>query len=173
MTEPARWPKPQLVVHRDPEISPPSPDDTEPTEATEAEPSRGRHAAAAVGDAATGVQRKAQDAAGAIADWAGDSWAWLKDWAGDGRSVAASRDGESLWRTAPPSLADLWAYTRTGGWMPGDQNVWLERAGKVYGALVIAVAALVYAGLFVIARPPRVLLLLATLAVLAIVNHHQ
>lgn len=46
----------------------------------------------------------------------------------------------SLWTSQPPALADVWAWIKAGGAMPGEQPVWLERLGVAYGALVIVPA---------------------------------
>jgi len=172
MTEPATgWPPPRLVVHRTDPEPPPDQPDTAPA----SEPARtaraGRHAATAALDAATAAQEKAQAASNAAGDWLADLWHRLVEWAGDGRSTSASRTGESLWATHPPSLAELWEYTRTGGWMPGDRAPILEFLGRVYGLAALTFTAVTYGYLFVLQRPPRVFLAIGAIAVTWLAYH--
>lgn len=56
--------------------------------------------------------------------------------------TSTDSDGEGdtprrLWTSRPPALADVWAWIRAGGAMPGEQPLWLERVGIAYGAVVI------------------------------------
>lgn len=39
----------------------------------------------------------------------------------------------SFWRDGPAPAADVVGYTRSGAWLRGDRNAWLERGGKVWG----------------------------------------
>jgi hypothetical protein len=170
MTEPAHgWPRPQLVVHRpDPD---PAPDPAEPAD-HDLRPARGRHAATAALDAATVAQEKAQAASNVAGDWLADLWRRLVKWAGDGRSTSASRTGESLWATHPPSLADLWEYARSGGWVAGDRAPLLEFFGRIYGLGVLSFTAAVYGFLFVIQRPPRVGLAIGAIGIAWLAYHY-
>lgn len=174
MTKPQPEWTPRIVeVRRDPEMFQDVEDpagDSPPAKG--GKKGRSRNAAVAVAGGATAAQQKAQDAADGIAARTADLWAKVKDWAGDGRSVDAARDGTSLWETHPPSLAELWAYTRAGGWMPGEQRTFWERVGQVYGLIAIAVTAATYLGLFLLARPERLLGLALVLGVLAGIYHY-
>jgi hypothetical protein len=173
MTQPQHEWIPRIVeVRRDPDLSPDVENPAGDSPPAKRKKGRGRSAAAAAADGATAAQQKAQDAADGIAARTADLWAKVKDWAGDGRSVDAARDGTSLWETHPPSLAELWAYTRAGGWMPGDQRTFWERVGQVYGLIAIAITAAAYLGLFLIARPERLLGLAFVLGVLVGVDHY-
>ena len=64
--------------------------------------------------------------------------------------------GAGFLRQTPASIADVAAYTKAGGWMPGNQARWLETCGKLYGYLVAVPAT---AGLFLVVwfvqRPTR------------------
>lgn len=59
----------------------------------------------------------------------------------------------------PSSIAALLAYTRAGGWVPGERPDWVEWPGKAYGYVVaVPVTAALYAVAAVVARPSRLLL---------------
>lgn len=71
-----------------------------------------------------------------------------------------------LWRARPSSLASLHAYTRAGGWMPGEQPLPLEAAGMAYGWLIaLPVTAVLYGLAWIVQRPSRA----AVTALLALV----
>lgn len=63
--------------------------------------------------------------------------------------------GRSPWTAGAASPAAVLAYTRAGSWVPGEQDLWLERLGKLYGYLALAITVLVTLPLWVIQRPSR------------------
>lgn len=74
----------------------------------------------------------------------------------------------SPFHSAPASVADVIAYTRSGDWVPGEQARVLEAAGKAYGwviAVPLSIAA--YALVWVLQRPARAFLAAAVGAVMA------
>lgn len=83
------------------------------------------------------------------------------------RKAPTARQPAELWSLAPPSVADLAAYTRSGHWVPGERAPVLEAIGKAYGYLVaIPVSAALYALAWVLQRPARLLLAVLLLFVL-------
>ena len=72
--------------------------------------------------------------------------------------------GRGLLTSTPATLADVIAYTRAGGWVPGERVAWLEWVGKTYGWLVaVPVTGIAYLGVWFIQRPTRLLFGLALL----------
>lgn len=78
------------------------------------------------------------------------------------RRVAVTEDGKrdtvrgrSPWTEGPASPAAVLAYTRSGAWVPGEQERWLERAGMAYGYLALAVTVVVAYPLWIVQRPSR------------------
>lgn len=101
-----------------------------------------------------------------LRDWLRARRADIQRWAGDGKSTAVTRDGVSIWDTQPPSLRQLAAHTRAGGWMPGDKPPLLEFAGFCYGwAVAVTVTAAAYLVLHVIQRPGRLALAVAVVTI--------
>jgi hypothetical protein len=67
----------------------------------------------------------------------------------------------------PPALADVVAYVRAGGFVPGKHPWWVEAPGYVYGALVaVPATALGYSLMWIVQRPTRLLCVLFVLALL-------
>jgi hypothetical protein len=57
----------------------------------------------------------------------------------------------------PATVGQVLAYTRAGGWIPGDRARWLEAFGKVYGFVVaVPVTVAAFVTLWFIQRPTRV-----------------
>lgn len=76
------------------------------------------------------------------------------------RSAGASlsRDVRQIpvFRTPPPALAEIVAYTRSGAWVPGEQAPWLEFFGKAYGwLLAVPVSLCLYVVAWLLQRPAR------------------
>lgn len=87
--------------------------------------------------------------------------------------AALPADGDvrrsSPFHSAPASVADVIAYTRSGDWVPGEQARLLEAAGKAYGWIVaVPLSIAAYALVWVLQRPARMLLasIVATVMVL-------
>jgi hypothetical protein len=56
----------------------------------------------------------------------------------------------------PPSLADVWAYTRAKDWVPGEQAPVIEALGQAYGVVVaLPATAIAYAAAWIVQRPTR------------------
>jgi hypothetical protein len=67
----------------------------------------------------------------------------------------------------PPSLADVVAYVRRGGFVPGTHPWWVEAPSYAYGALVaVPATALGYGVIWIVQRPTRLLCVLFVLALL-------
>lgn len=65
----------------------------------------------------------------------------------------------------PPSLEQVVAYVRAGGFVPGEQPWWVEAPGYAYGALVaVPFTAVGYALMWTVQRPSRLALVLYVLA---------
>lgn len=61
----------------------------------------------------------------------------------------------------PASIRDVVAYTRAGGWVPGEHPWWVEAPGHVYGWVVaVPVTVGLYAVAWVLQRPSRLLVFL-------------
>jgi hypothetical protein len=72
----------------------------------------------------------------------------------------------------PASVRECIAYTKAGGWMPGDRAPWLENIGKAYGYCIAipATAALDVLEWFV-QRPTRFLGAVLVLGLIRAVAH--
>lgn len=67
----------------------------------------------------------------------------------------------------PPSVADVVAYVKAGGFVPGDHPRWIELPGYAYGALVaVPVTVAGYSLMWVVQRPSRLALVLFVLGLL-------
>lgn len=69
-----------------------------------------------------------------------------------------ARDVQRLtpFRSPPVSIAELAAYIRSGGWVPGECAPVLEAAGKAYGWLIaIPVSVVLYVVAWLVQRPSR------------------
>jgi hypothetical protein len=75
--------------------------------------------------------------------------------------TSLSRDIRQIpvFRTPPPALAEIVAYTRSGAWVPGEQAPWLEFLGKAYGwVLAVPISLCLYVVAWLLQRPARVAL---------------
>jgi hypothetical protein len=63
-----------------------------------------------------------------------------------------------MWERQPESVADVWRYTRAGGWVPGDHSWKVELPGKVYGyCFAVPVTAVAHLLLWTVQRPARLI----------------
>lgn len=74
--------------------------------------------------------------------------------------------GRSPWQEGAATPAGVLAYTRAGDWVPGEQEVWLERLGKAYGYLALLITVAVTYPLWIVQRPSRFALASALLGLL-------
>jgi hypothetical protein len=66
---------------------------------------------------------------------------------------------KSVYNEAPPSVAELVAFIRAGGIVPGAAPEWLERLGKLYGyGILVPVSLANYTCAWLFQRPGRLAL---------------
>jgi hypothetical protein len=119
------------------------------------------HAGARLRGEAPGAGAETESAsASALADRRRRAVAWAAERGGRLGSCAPYTD-------RPPALADVVAYVRAGGFVPGQHPWWVEAPGYVYGALVaVPATALGYSLMWIVQRPTRLLCVLFVLALL-------
>lgn len=101
------------------------------------------------GTAAPGVDSGSSSKRARLATWRNQAWGHV---AGYGRVLRDARP----YTACPVSIRDAVAYTRAGGWMPGDHGWWLESLGYTWGVIIaIPVTITGNSALFVLQRPLR------------------
>lgn len=112
-------------------------------------------------DGATGGGRETDSAsASALVTPRDKSW-----WVQRGKRLASC----SPYTDRPPSVAEVVAYVRAGGFVPGEHPWWVEAPGYAYGALVaVPVTAVGYALMWIVQRPTRLLCVLFVAVLLAL-----
>lgn len=69
----------------------------------------------------------------------------------------------------PASVRECIAYTKAGGWMPGDRAPWLENIGKAYGYCIAVPATVLMDSIeWIVQKPTRLFLTVLAVTLLKV-----